>query len=134
MANPSPPDRASGTSRLAWADQLRTLVIVLVVNLHACVTYSHIGSWYVQETPEPPLGARIAFLFWEAHLQAFFMGILFLLAGYFAHGSMVHRGPAGSGPPGPVPAAHAQPQKPQRRAPQPRTPPRTRGQSISSRP
>jgi peptidoglycan/LPS O-acetylase OafA/YrhL len=92
---PSPADRATGTSRLAWADQLRTLVIVLVVNLHACVTYSHVGSWYVQEKPEPPLGIRIAFLFWEAHLQAFFMGLLFLLAGYFAHGSIERRGAGG---------------------------------------
>lgn len=86
---------ATGATRLAWADQLRTLVIVLVVNLHACVTYSHVGSWYVQESPEPPLGTRLVFLFWEAHLQSFFMGILFFLAGYFALGSVERRGPGG---------------------------------------
>jgi glucan biosynthesis protein C len=95
MSDPPPAERAAGTPRLAWADQLRTLVIMLVVNLHACVTYSHVGSWYVQENPEPALGIKVAFLFWEAHLQSFFMGILFLLAGYFAHGSLERRGPAG---------------------------------------
>lgn len=93
--NASAAEGATGASRLAWADQLRTLVIVLVVNLHACVTYSHVGSWYTQEKPEPPLGVRLAFLFWEAHLQSFFMGILFFLAGYFALGSLERRGPGG---------------------------------------
>jgi hypothetical protein len=32
--------------RIAWIDNLRALLIVLVVNMHACVTYSHIGRWY----------------------------------------------------------------------------------------
>ena len=81
--------------RLAWIDQLRTLAIVLVVNIHACVTYSHVGSWYVQEDPEPPLPTKIVFLFWEGHLQAFFMGLLFFVGGYFAHGSLRRKGPGG---------------------------------------
>ena len=34
----------SPASRFAWIDNLRTLVIVLVVNMHACVTYSHVGG------------------------------------------------------------------------------------------
>ena len=87
--DPKPP------GRLAWIDQLRTLAIVLVVNMHACVTYSHVGSWYVMEGPEPPLVNKVAFLFWQGHLQSFFMGILFLLAGYFADGSLRRRGPSG---------------------------------------
>lgn len=83
------------SGRLEWVDQLRTMVIVLVVNMHACVTYSHVGSWYVTEQPEPPLVIKIAFLFWEGHLQSFFMGLLFFIAGYFAYGSLERKGPAG---------------------------------------
>jgi peptidoglycan/LPS O-acetylase OafA/YrhL len=79
--------------RLAWIDQLRTLAIVLVVNMHACVTYSHVGSWYVNDGPDPNPLTRLAFILWQAHLQSFFMGILFLVAGYFAHGSLRRRGP-----------------------------------------
>jgi glucans biosynthesis protein C len=90
VANDPKPD-----GRLAWIDQLRTMAIVLVVNMHACVTYSHIGSWYVQEPPDPPMPVKVVFAFWQGHLQAFFMGILFLVAGYFAHGSLARRGPAG---------------------------------------
>lgn len=85
---------SSSSPRLAWIDNLRTLVIVLVVNMHACVTYSHVGSWYRMEDPEPAMPVKIAFLFWQGHLQAFFMGLLFFLAGVFAHRSVERRGPA----------------------------------------
>jgi len=33
------------------------------------------------------------FILWQAHLQAFFMGLLFFLAGVFAHHSLERRGP-----------------------------------------
>jgi len=95
MSLPSPAERPGAAARLAWVDQLRTLMIVLVVNMHACVTYSHVGSWYLNEGPDPPRHIKIAFVFWQSHLQSFFMGILFLVAGYFAHGSLERRGPAG---------------------------------------
>ncbi len=94
--------QASGTEgalapkpRLPWVDHLRTLMILLVVNVHACVTYSHVGGWYVMSEREPSLAAKVPFIIWEAHLQSFFMGFLFFLAGYFAHGSLERRGPAG---------------------------------------
>jgi hypothetical protein len=80
-------------ARIAWIDNLRTLMIVLVVNMHACVTYSHVGSWYCMEEPEPALPAKIMLIFWQGHMQAFFMGLLFFLAGVFAHRSLQNRGP-----------------------------------------
>ncbi len=80
--------------RLPWIDHLRTLVILLVVNMHACVTYSHVGGWYVLSEREPSLGSKIPFILWQGHLQSFFMGLLFFVAGYFAHGSLARRGPA----------------------------------------
>ncbi len=79
--------------RLAWIDNLRTLMIVLVVNMHACVTYSHIGSWYRMEGPSPSMPVKIVFYLWQGHLQAFFMGVLFFLAGVFAHCSLQRRQP-----------------------------------------
>lgn len=68
-------------------------MIVLVVNMHACVTYSHVGSWYRVEEPEPAMPVKIVFMFWQGHLQAFFMGLLFFLAGVFAYRSLERRGP-----------------------------------------
>lgn len=95
MASCSLPEHPKVSGRLAWVDQLRTMVIVLVVNMHACVTYSHIGGWPVKDGPDPLPLDKIAFAVWQGHLQSFFMGILFLLAGYFAQGSLRHRGPGG---------------------------------------
>lgn len=88
MAQTNPATRAISSSRFAWIDNLRTLLIAFVVSMHACVTYSHVGGWYFKEGVEPPLNVKLPFLLWEAHLQAFFMGLLFLVAGYFAELSL----------------------------------------------
>lgn len=82
------------TPRLPWIDHLRTFAILLVVNVHACVTYGHVGDWYVMSAQEPPLRTKLPFILWEAHLQSFFMGLLFFLSGYFAPGSLARRGPS----------------------------------------
>lgn len=81
-------------ARLAWVDNIRTAMVFLVVNMHACVTYSHLGGWYIKEPPEPPLATKIPSLNWQGHLRAFFMGLLFFLAGVFAHSACLRRGPA----------------------------------------
>ena len=88
----SPPLPAA-SPRSVWVDNLRTLVILLVVNMHACVTYSHVGDWYVMESPEPDMLVKVPFIFWQGHLQSFFMGLLFFLAGVFSYRSLERRGP-----------------------------------------
>ena len=80
-------------ARLQWIDHLRTLVIVLVVTQHACVTYSHVGSWYVMSASEPGRIAKLLFIVWQAHMQSFFMGLMFFLAGHFAEKSLARRSP-----------------------------------------
>jgi glucans biosynthesis protein C len=69
--------------RLDYIDNLRSTMIFLVVAMHAAVTYSHFGRWYYS-APEP-IGRLdgLAFGMFQSHLQAFFMGLLFLVAGYF---------------------------------------------------
>src|SRR5262249_25189350 len=81
-------------SRLPWIDHLRTFMIILVVNMHACVTYSHVGDWYIMSEREPTMAAKAPFVIWQGHLQSFFMGLLFFISGYFAHGSLARRGPS----------------------------------------
>lgn len=85
----------SPAGRLAWVDHLRLVAIALVVNMHACVTASHVGDWYITVDPEPPLGTKVWFIFWQSHLQSFFMGLLFFLAGVFARRSIERRGARG---------------------------------------
>ena len=61
-------------------DHLRGGVVALVVILHAAVTCSGIGGWYYHEPAKLGTVSRVAFLAYELHLQAFFMGLLFLVA------------------------------------------------------
>jgi fucose 4-O-acetylase-like acetyltransferase len=84
---------SASSSRLPWIDNLRTLVILLVVNMHACVTYSHVGDWYALSENEPTLPQKIPFIVWQGHLQSFFMGVLFFVSAYFANRSLERRGP-----------------------------------------
>lgn len=85
----------ASASRLAWVDQVRTVLTFLVVSIHATIVYSHVGSWYFMHPVEPGLVQKITFLLWEGHLQAFFMGLFFFISGYFAHFSILRRGVGG---------------------------------------
>lgn len=86
---------SNAATRLPWIDHLRTAAIVLVVNMHACVTYSHVGEWYMMAEPEPTMTAKVPFIIWQGMLQSFFMGLLFFLSAYFSAGSLARRGPGG---------------------------------------
>ena len=81
-------------TRLYFLDNIRWLMIALVVMVHAAVTYSNLGDWYYREPVElDPL----TFLFFGIFLsftQAYFMGRLFLIAGYFVPDSFDRKGPA----------------------------------------
>lgn len=69
--------------RLDYIDNLRWVMIILVVGIHSAVTYSHLGRWYYNVEAVPDLVSRLAFIAFQASLQAFFMGFMFFLAGYF---------------------------------------------------
>ncbi|MBI4805436.1 MAG: acyltransferase family protein [Desulfovibrio sp.] len=77
-----------------FIDNLRLTVIVLVVVLHVAVTYSGLGDWYYKEGRPLGTGSFLCFLGFQAFLQAFFMGALFMVAGYFAAASLKSKGAA----------------------------------------
>ena len=83
---------AGAPGRLPFIDNLRWVMIVLVVSMHAAVTYSHIGSWYFMEDPKPGQFMTLGFATYQVWLQAFFMGFLFMLAGYFVPGAYDRKG------------------------------------------
>ena len=78
--------------RLAYIDNVRWTVIAMVVLVHACVTYSGIGSWFYKEPAALDIGARLVFALYETFSQAFFMGILFFVAAVLAPGSYDRKG------------------------------------------
>jgi glucans biosynthesis protein C len=89
-ASPTAPAKGS---RLLFVDNLRWVMIVLVVVVHLAVTYSGLGGWYYKDHGELGMTSFLAFAFLEMHLQAFFMGLLFLVAGYFVPGAYDRKGP-----------------------------------------
>src|SRR5258708_13191275 len=53
-SKPAPSVKASekASGRLLYIDNLRWVMIMLVVSMHAAVTYIHLGSWYyMDDTP-----------------------------------------------------------------------------------
>jgi glucan biosynthesis protein C len=85
-------ETGSVRERLFYIDNLRLLVIAFVVMQHLAVTYSGLGSWYyVEGTPLDALSTAW-FAFYESFQQAYFLGILFMIAGYFVAGSYDRKG------------------------------------------
>jgi glucan biosynthesis protein C len=78
--------------RLLFLDNLRAFLIILVILQHVAITYgSPTGSWYIHEGIVD-LPAGFVYVFFLAANQAFFMGLLFLFAGYFTPSSYDRKG------------------------------------------
>lgn len=88
------PPTAGGASRLLFIDNIRWTMIVLVLSMHACVTYSPFGGWFYRDRTPMSLGSAISFAVYQSVLQAFFMALLFFIAGYFAAASCARKGEA----------------------------------------
>jgi fucose 4-O-acetylase-like acetyltransferase len=86
------PVTTATTARLPFIDNLRWVMIMLVISMHAAVTYSNHGSWYYNETIHLNRGEDITFLTYQIFLQSFFMGLLFFVAGYFVPGAFDRKG------------------------------------------
>jgi len=78
--------------RLLFVDNLRTFAIILVLLVHIAITYGAPGLWYYKEGELTGLQYYL-FLAFNCTCQAFFMGLLFLLAGYFTPASYDRKGP-----------------------------------------
>lgn len=85
----APPPRR----RLHHIDNLRVALTVLVVLHHVAVTYGNIPVWYYTEPAQDPSGGLLdVFVIVN---QAYFMGLFFLIAGYFVPGAADRRGGRG---------------------------------------
>lgn len=80
-------------ARMPFVDNLRLALIILVVCVHAAITYSGLGSWYHKEGLVLDPASRLFFSCFQGFSQAFFMGALFALAGYFAAQALKKKGP-----------------------------------------
>jgi len=80
--------------RFAYLDNVRSLVIFLVVAMHSAVTYSGDGGWYYKEgiSGTLPVLETIVFGLFQSFLQAWFMGALFFISAFLATKSLKKRG------------------------------------------
>lgn len=86
------PESATKTARLYFIDNIRWFVIVQVVVLHAAVTYSNLGKWYYLEPADLSPLSGLAFGIILSFTQAYSLGLLFLVAGYFVPASFDRKG------------------------------------------
>lgn len=73
----------NSNNRLFFIDNIRLLMIIIVVLVHTSVTYSGIGGWYYIENRSLDTVSKIIFAMFNTFSQAYFMAFLFLIAGYF---------------------------------------------------
>jgi hypothetical protein len=83
--------KASTRVRLAFVDNLRVLLVMLVILHHLAVTYGGEGSWYYLEGRADTITTTVLTLFVVVN-QAFFMGFYFLIAAYFVPRSLERKG------------------------------------------
>ena len=89
-STPAAPKKLS--DRLYFADNLRTYLITLVVLHHLAIVYTGAGAfYYVEPTPIDQLALTVLVIFIAVN-QAYFMGLLFLISGYFSPGSLERKG------------------------------------------
>ncbi|MGD0204038.1 MAG: acyltransferase family protein [Candidatus Bathyarchaeia archaeon] len=85
-------ETASTKERLLYMDNLRLLVIVLVVSVHLAVTVSNIGSWYYVYNTHLDTLSTVWFAWYQSFTQGYFLGLLFMISGYFVASSYDRKG------------------------------------------
>ena len=89
---PSIERTAVKSTRLYFIDHLRAALVILVVVHHLAIVYGEgISFWYV-DPPQAESLFGLAMVVFVLFNQAWFMGALFLLAGYFTPGSFDRKG------------------------------------------
>ena len=90
MTNAETAGKKSGP-RLLYIDNIRILLICLVIATHCSITYSGPGSWYFAD---PGNGTTTPFILSviDTLNQSFFMGFFVLVSAYFVVGSLQRKG------------------------------------------
>jgi len=77
--------------RLLFIDNIRILLICLVIMTHCSITYGGPGTWYFTD-PGNAAVAPFVLVVIDSLNQAFFMGFFVLISAYFVPGSLMRKG------------------------------------------
>lgn len=91
----APSFKAGAGERNGGIDALRAAVVLLVVFHHTALTYGAIGGWYYREIAPSNSPASLLLILFCTVNQAWFMGLFFLLAGYYTPPAHRRHGTAG---------------------------------------
>ncbi len=86
-------DDGQRRTQLLYVNNLRLLLIILIVMLHIAITYGAEGSWYYSENTNDIATGVILTLF-NAIVQSFVLGFFFMISGYFTPHSYDRKGAA----------------------------------------
>jgi fucose 4-O-acetylase-like acetyltransferase len=86
---------ASAGVRLAYLDNLKTLLIAGIIVMHSVNSYAEYGSWVYQDVREASLSpvAETLFVIVVSTGALFVMGLFFLISGLFTRDSLTRKGP-----------------------------------------
>lgn len=80
-------------TRAHFLDRLRVFLTILVIFHHCAITYGGSGNWFYREASfDPAVGSSFFLTMLCSIDQAFFMGMFFLIAGYFTPSAFEHKG------------------------------------------
>ncbi len=79
-------------SKLLYINNLRILLIVMIIMLHIAITYGAEGNWFYSDPVEDEATTILLTIF-NAVVQAFALGFFFMISGYFTPGSYERKGP-----------------------------------------
>jgi glucan biosynthesis protein C len=88
-----PEARSAKRPRMAYLDNLRTVLITIVVLGHLSVTYGVTADWYYYESGEVSPLAYALTMMAVVLAVGFGMGLFFMIAGYFTPGAYDRKGP-----------------------------------------
>ena len=84
-------EQPTSPKRLFFIDNIRILLICLVILTHLAITYGAFGSWYYHEVSGVSVSAALLTLL-TSLFQTFFMGFFFMIAAYFIPRSLGRKG------------------------------------------
>jgi uncharacterized membrane protein YidH (DUF202 family) len=79
-------------TRTFFIDRLRVVLTALVILHHTAITYGGSGGWFYREVHDGGTPTSLLLTVFCAVNQAFFMGLFFLLAGYYTPASLARKG------------------------------------------
>ena len=78
--------------RVEYLDRIKVVLTVMVIAVHAAITYGSEGGWYFTEATDDVF-AIVPLTLLSAVSQSFFMSLFFFIAAYFTPSSFDRKGP-----------------------------------------